>query len=1414
MVIKNMRGNMRKDLNAAASTFKDNCDPQTLESIKLQIFSPSEIEELSFGEIKSPETVNYRTFGPVPDGLFCARVFGPTRDWQCECGKYKRLKHRGVICEKCGVEVTLSKVRRERMGHIRLATPVAHIWFLKSLPSRISWMLDMKRKDVERVLYYEAYIVIDGGMTELERGQILTEEEYYQQLEAHGDEFDAKMGGEAIHEILSAIDIDVEIAEILEELPSITSDAKRKKQTKRLSMLNAFKTSGNRPQDMVMTVLPVLPPDLRPLVPLPGGRFATSDLNDLYRRVINRNNRLKRLLELGAPSIIVNNEKRMLQEAVDALFDNGRRGKVITGTNKRPLQSIAGFLKGKKGRFRQNLLGKRVDFSARSVIVVGPTLKLHQCGIPKKMAIELFKPFVYGRLQRLGLASTIKSAKKMVEREEAAVWDVLEHVIREHPVLLNRAPTLHRLSIQAFEPKLIEGKAIQLHPLACASFNADFDGDTMSVHVPLTYEAQLEARCLMMSTNNILSPASGKPVVAPQLDIILGLYYLTQQRFAVKGEGMLFSNEQELTRAYEQDLVDIHALVKVRITHGEKTMVVETTPGRITLKRVLPTNIPFEMINKVLKKKDISNLVNECYRRCDTKQTVVFVDQIMYLGFEYATKSGASIGIDNIEIPEQKQSILVRGENDVAAIQKQFDSGLITQKEYSNKVIDVWSDVADKVADIMMTNMSTDVYIDQQGKEQQQPSANPVFMMADSGARGSVAQLRQLAGMRGPMSRPDGSIIERPVTANLKEGLDVLQYYTTTHGSRKGLADTALKTANSGHLTRRLVDVAQDLVVTEYDCQTESGIEVSSHIEGGEIVESLVDRVLGRVLSKDVTGLNGEVIIKRGEMLDEKNVTLLDEHRVERVHVRTVITCEAKEGVCALCYGRDLARGRMVNLGEAVGIIAAQSIGEPGTQLTLRTFHIGGAASRASAENNVQSRISGSIRLNNIKTLQNDEGRLIAISRSGSISVIDESGREVEKYPVSYGAKIMFGDGEKITAGSVLAEWDPYTHSIISEVSGYIKLNDMVEGVTISRQVDEMTGLSSIVVLPTDQKSSSQKRPMIGVVDDKGESVMIPGSNMPATYFLGSGAVTNLEDGAKIRIGDTIARIPKESFKTKDIAGGLPRVADLFEARRPKDTAIYAEHSGVVSFGKETKEKRRLIITSSDGVAIEELIPRWRSITVFEGETVEKGDIIVDGPADPHAILRLLGIGAFANYIVNEVQDVYRLQGVTINDKHIEVIAKQMLRKAMVLNPGDSDFSEGDIVMLRDIEDSVNKLTGVGVVPKYEGVLLGITKASLTTDSWISAASFQETTRILTDSAVLGKSDVLRGLKENVIVGRLIPAGTGFSQHKEVKNESNVNVDDIFTGSLLGGDQTEEVQDSNERSHDDASLEQEKDEKE
>ena len=1106
-------------------------DPQQLKSVSLSILAPEDIKSRSRGEVRNPETVNYRTLGPVRGGLLCAEIFGPIKDWECQCGKYKRLKHRGVVCEKCGVEVTLSKVRRERMGHIDLATPIAHIWFLKSLPSRISWILDMKRKDVERVLYYESYIVIDGGMTDLERGQLLTEEEYFDCVSNYGDEFEAMMGGEAIRKMLMTTVLDDEISEIREALPSTSSEAKSKKLLKRLQMLESFKNSGNKPENMVMTVLPVLPPDLRPLVPLPGGRFATSDLNDLYRRVINRNNRLKRLLEIGAPGIIVNNEKRMLQEAVDALFDNGRRGKPVTGTNKREYHSFTKGLTGKRGRFRQNLLGKRVDYSARSVIVVGPTLKLHQCGIPKKMAIELFKPFVYGRLQRLGHASTIKAAKKMVEREEPIVWDVLEHAIHEHPVLLNRAPTLHRLGIQAFEPKLVEGKAIQLHPLACASFNADFDGDTMSVHVPLTYEAQLEARCLMMSTNNILSPANGNPVVDPQLDIVLGLYYLTRMHHGEKGEGMEFATIDELKRAYDQGFVSLHAIVKVRIHRSGKSEIVETTAGRIILSRVLPDAMPFELINRVLKKKDVSQLVQECYKRCGTKETVVFVDQIMYLGFEYATKSGASIGIDDIEVPPQKGKILDDSAKQVSDVYKQFNTGLITRGECSNKVIDIWSDARDKIADVMMENMSTETVVDSKGDSHTQASSNPVYMMADSGARGSVAQLRQLAGMRGPMTRPDGSIIETPVKANFKEGLDVLQYFITTHSARKGLADTALKTANSGYLTRRLVDVAHDLVITEHDCGTMKGIEVESHIEGGEIVESLKDRIMGRVLAKDVTNADGEVLAARNTLITEEVADMLEANRIERVQVRSVITCELEDGICAMCYGHDLARGNLVSQGEAVGIIAAQSIGEPGTQLTMRTFHIGGAASRVAADNSIQTRTAGTIRLNNAKTIENADGMLIAVSRSGSLSVFDENNHEAEKHPIVYGTKILFKDGAKVDAGQTIAEWDPYTHPIIAEVSGYIKLHDMIEGTTITRQVDEMTGLSNIVVLPSDAKVSREQRPMVGLVDKQGAVVNIPGTKLPANYFLGAGAVTSLEDGSKIEVGDVIARIPKKALK-------------------------------------------------------------------------------------------------------------------------------------------------------------------------------------------------------------------------------------------------------------------------------------------
>lgn len=1375
----------KRDLFSTMPSQNDNVDPQQLQSVSLSILSPEDIKSRSRGEVRNPETVNYRTLGPVRGGLLCAEIFGPIKDWECQCGKYKRLKHRGVVCEKCGVEVTYSKVRRERMGHIDLATPIAHIWFLKSLPSRISWMLDMKRKDVERVLYYESYIVIDGGMTDLEKGQLLTEEEYYECGSTYGDDFEAMMGGEAIRKMLMTTDLDTEITDIREALPSTTSEAKSKKLLKRLQMLESFKNSGNKPENMVMTILPVLPPDLRPLVPLPGGRFATSDLNDLYRRVINRNNRLKRLLEIGAPGIIVNNEKRMLQEAVDALFDNGRRGKPVTGTNKREYHSLTKGLTGKRGRFRQNLLGKRVDYSARSVIVVGPTLKLHQCGIPKKMAIELFKPFVYGRLQRLGHASTIKAAKKMVEREEPVVWDILEHAIHEHPVLLNRAPTLHRLGIQAFEPKLVEGKAIQLHPLACASFNADFDGDTMSVHVPLTYEAQLEARCLMMSTNNILSPANGNPVVDPQLDIVLGLYYLTRQHIGEKGEGMTFADTDELKRAYDQGIVSLHAIIQVRMTRNGKTEIHETTAGRVILSKVLPQKMPFDMINKVLKKKDVSQLVHECYKRCGTKETVVFVDQIMYLGFEFATKSGASIGIDDIEVPPEKGQILADSEKQVAEVYKQFNTGLITRGECSNKVIDIWSDARDKIAEVMMVNMSTESVVDSKGVEHTQPSSNPVFMMADSGARGSVAQLRQLAGMRGPMTRPDGSIMETPVKANFKEGLDVLQYFITTHSARKGLADTALKTANSGYLTRRLVDVAHDLVITEPDCGTENGVIVESHIEGGEIVESLKDRIIGRVIAADVIAADGSVLVARNTVVTEAVSEQIESNRIERVKVRSVIVCDLEDGICAMCYGHDLARGNLVSQGEAIGIIAAQSIGEPGTQLTMRTFHIGGAASRVAADNSIHVRSSGTIRLNNIKTIENAEGRLIAVSRSGSISVFDTNNHEVEKYPVVYGAKIMFKEGDTVESGATVAEWDPYTHPIIAEVSGYIKLHDMIEGTTITRQVDEMTGLSNIVVLPSDAKVSRDHRPMVGLVDKDGAVVNIPGTKLPANYFLGAGAVTSLEDGAKIEVGDVIARIPKESFKTTDIAGGLPRVADLFEARRPKDAAIHAEISGVVSFGKETKDKRRLIITSADeSNHYEELIPKWRSITVFEGESVEKGDVVVDGASDPHSILRLLGVGAFANYIINEVQDVYRLQGVKINDKHIEVITKQMLRKVVITDGGDSKFMKGDVVPFKQVQDEINRIAQEGIKPKFERVLLGITKASLSTESWISAASFQQTTHILTDSAVQGKQDDLKGLKENVIVGKLIPAGTGFKQ-AAVTPQPSLDLDQFFTAPLV-----------------------------
>ena len=1352
---------------------------EEFDAIKIALASPDMIRSWSFGEVKKPETINYRTFKPERDGLFCARIFGPVKDYECLCGKYKRLKHRGVICEKCGVEVTQTKVRRERMGHIELASPVAHIWFLKSLPSRIGLLLDMPLRDIERVLYFESYVVVEGGMTSLERGQILTEEQYLDALEEFGDEFDAKMGAEAVQNLLQSMDLEQECETLREELNETNSETKRKKLTKRIKLLEAFMQSGNKPEWMILTVLPVLPPDLRPLVPLDGGRFATSDLNDLYRRVINRNNRLKRLLDLAAPDIIVRNEKRMLQESVDALLDNGRRGRAITGSNKRPLKSLADMIKGKQGRFRQNLLGKRVDYSGRSVITVGPYLRLHQCGLPKKMALELFKPFIYGKLETRGLATTIKAAKKMVEREEAVVWDILDEVIREHPVMLNRAPTLHRL--QAFEPILIEGKAIQLHPLVCAAYNADFDGDQMAVHVPLTLEAQLEARALMMSTNNILSPASGDPIIVPSQDVVLGLYYMTRDCINAKGEGMVLSGPKEAERVYRAGLASLHARVKVRITEeikdGEgnittETSLKDTTVGRAILWMIVPKGLPYALVNQPLGKKAISKMLNTCYRVMGLKPTVIFADQIMYTGFAYAARSGASVGIDDMVIPAKKAEIIAEAEAEVAEIQEQFQSGLVTAGERYNKVIDIWAAANERVAKAMMENLSTETVINRDGEEEQQVSFNSIFMMADSGARGSAAQIRQLAGMRGLMAKPDGSIIETPITANFREGLNVLQYFISTHGARKGLADTALKTANSGYLTRRLVDVAQDLVVTESDCGTTEGVMMTPVIEGGDVKEPLRERVLGRVTAEDILKPGtADILVPRNTLLNEKLCDLLEENSVDSVKVRSVVTCDTDFGVCAKCYGRDLARGHIINKGEAIGVIAAQSIGEPGTQLTMRTFHIGGAASRAAAESSIQVRNKGTLKLINAKFITNTAGKLVITSRNTELRLIDEFGRTKESYKVPYGAQLSKGDGEAVNGGETVANWDPHTMPVVSEVSGIIRFADMVDGQTITRQTDELTGLSSLVVLDTAERTGSGKdlRPALRITDAQGNDVLIPNTDMPAQYFLPGKAIVQLDDGVAINAGDTLARIPQESGGTKDITGGLPRVADLFEARRPKEPAILAEISGIVSFGKETKGKRRLVISPLDGSdAYEEMIPKWRQLNVFEGEVVERGDVISDGPESPHDILRLRGVHAVTRYITNEVQEVYRLQGVKINDKHIEVIVRQMLRKVTIENAGSSEFLEGEQVEYARVKVSNRILEEEGKVPAtYSRDLLGITKASLATESFISAASFQETTRVLTEAAVAGKRDELRGLKENVIVGRLIPAGTGFAYHQD-----------------------------------------------
>ena len=1382
---------------------------EDFDAIRIGLASPDMIRSWSYGEVKKPETINYRTFKPERDGLFCAKIFGPIKDFECLCGKYKRLKHRGVVCEKCGVEVTQSKVRRDRMGHIDLASPVAHIWFLKSLPSRIGLLLDMTLREIERVLYFEAFVVTEPGLTTLEPKQLLTDETYLEAIEEHGDEFEALMGAEAIYKLLSRLDLAKETVTLREDMGGTKSETKLKRLSKRLKLVESFIQSGNKPQWMIMTILPVLPPDLRPLVPLDGGRFATSDLNDLYRRVINRNNRLKRLLELYAPDIIVRNEKRMLQESVDALLDNGRRGRAITGTNKRPLKSLADMIKGKQGRFRQNLLGKRVDYSGRSVIVVGPKLKLHQCGLPKKMALELFKPFIFSKLHRRGLATTIKAAKKLVEKEGVEVWDILDEVIREHPVMLNRAPTLHRLGIQAFEPVLIEGKAIQLHPLVCTAFNADFDGDQMAVHVPLSIEAQLETRALMLSTNNVLSPASGEPIIVPSQDIVLGLYYMTRTSINDKGEGMFFADVAEAERAYANGVVSIQSFVKIRIKevsadeNGElitTNKIYETTVGRAIISELLPETISFSVVDKDLSKKAISNLINVCYRQVGLKDTVIFADKLMYTGFKYSTKAGASICIGDMVIPDEKAPLIAAAEAEVKEIEAQYSSGLVTNGERYNKVVDIWSHANDRVAKAMMDKLGTDDVETKDGTIVKQPSFNNIFMMADSGARGSAAQIRQLAGMRGLMAKPDGSIIETPIKANFREGLDVLQYFISTHGARKGLADTALKTANSGYLTRRLVDVAQDMVVSIDDCGTENGLTMTPVIEGGDVVLPLRERVLGRVTAIDVFKPGTEeLLVEKATMLDEALVKMLEDNSVDELLVRSAITCDAEYGVCKKCYGRDLGRGHLVNRGEAVGVIAAQSIGEPGTQLTMRTFHIGGAASRSAAANNIAVKSTGVMRYHNMKVVKQTSGNYVAVSRSGEIGVVDESGREKERYKLPYGSIISHAEGSSVEAGQIVATWDPHTHPIITEVAGKVHFNEFIEGVSVQKEADEVTGLSSLVVIDAKQRSSAGRdlRPMVKLVDAKGNDLMIAGSEIPAQYFLPGGAIVSIEDGAEVAVGDVVARIPQESSKTRDITGGLPRVADLFEARKPKESAILAEITGIIGFGKETKGKQRLMITDENGENYEELIPKWRHINAFEGERVVKGEVLADGELNAHDILRLKGVEPLAEYLVKEIQDVYRLQGVKINDKHIEVIVRQMLRKVDIHTSGDSSFLKGEILEYRRIVEENEKLIAAGKAPcTFQRVLLGITKGSLVTESFISAASFQETTRVLTEAAVRGSKDDLRGLKENVIVGRLIPAGTGLAFHDERrKRRSGFDLD--IVSEVAVSDETETTTEEN-----------------
>ena len=1449
-----------------AQTLADDFD-----SIRIGLASPELIKTWSYGEVKKPETINYRTFKPERDGLFCAKIFGPVKDFECLCGKYKRLKHRGTVCEKCGVEVTLSKVRRERMGHIDLACPVAHIWFLKSLPSRIGLLLGMTLREIERVLYFESFVVTDPGMTPLEKGQLLDDEQYYEAMEEYHDEFDAKMGAEAVQDLMRDLDMEEEIATLREEIPKTKSETTLKKLSKRLKLLEAFSESGNKPEWMVMNVLPVLPPELRPLVPLEGGRFATSDLNDLYRRVINRNNRLKRLLDLNAPDIIVRNEKRMLQEAVDALLDNGRRGRAVTGANKRALKSLADMIKGKQGRFRQNLLGKRVDYSGRSVIVVGPTLKLHQCGLPKKMALELFKPFIFGKLERRGLATTIKAAKKMVERETAEVWDILAEVIREHPVLLNRAPTLHRLGIQAFEPVLIEGKAIQLHPLVCAAYNADFDGDQMAVHVPLTLEAQLEARILMMSTNNILTPANGEPIIVPSQDVVLGLYYMTREAVNAKGEGMRFADAKEVQRAYEAGHAALHARIQARITEtvpvenakGETVMetrrvLVDTTVGRVLLFNIVPAGLPFAMVNQDMVKRAISQIINACYRNVGLKETVIFADQLMYTGYRYSTRSGSSICVNDFVVPANKAKIVAETKSKVEGIEGQLADGLITPGEKYSKVVDIWSRANDELAKVMMEGLSTETVVNRDGKKEKQKSFNSVFIYADSGARGSPAQIRQLAGMRGLMARGDGSIIEVPITANFREGLNVSQYFISTHGARKGLTDTALKTANAGYFTRRMVDISQDLVITEQDCGTDQGLSMTPIIEGDEIIVPLKDQVLGRVLAADVkkSDRSKKNLIDAGTLLDEKLVELLEVGGIDQVRVRSPITCETRYGICSQCYGRDLARGHRVNVGEAVGVIAAQSIGEPGTQLTMRTFHIGGSTSQAVSDR-VQVKHDGTIQFSpGTKTVKTKDGKLRVVSRSSEIVVHDSDGRIRRRDPLPYGAEVMAGNDMKVQAGQVVATWNPHVHPIIVEVKGRLKFDDMVKDLTVKEDVSasadgsgrsewevredkavEITDAGDTSMSQGDQvpeprlklangqirelnkkfievidpgdsgldkgrhprstvqtandkikqgneaqgeikrraktrdyrlAQSREMRPTLRVVDSKGRDVCLPGTTVPATYTLQPKTRFENKEGAEVSEGDVIAKVPQE-VKTRDITGGLPKVSALFDARESKEPAILAKTSGIIGFGKETRTKKRLIITPRDGEGEpeEQLIHKWRRLTVFEGEYVEKGEEIAPGDEVlPQDILRLKGVEALAKHIVGQVQDVYRLQGVRINDKHIEVIVRQMLRKVEVTDPGDSSLIKGEQLTYTRMLEINDDLREEGRMPaRFDRILLGITKASLASDSFISAASFQETTRVLTEAAVTGKRDHLRGLKENVVVGRLIPAGTGLAYH-------------------------------------------------